>query len=55
MSHQAEKTGEPASPAAKMTPERAAHLRAMNAVKANFKAVLDGKYLSRTHGDQERG
>ncbi|MGO6689945.1 hypothetical protein [Rhizobium leguminosarum] len=37
-----------------ISPERAAHLRALNTVKKNYKDVLTGKYLSRTHGDQTR-
>ncbi|MGO6665752.1 hypothetical protein [Rhizobium ruizarguesonis] len=37
-----------------ISPERAAHLRALNAVNKNYNDVLIGKYLSRTHGDQTR-
>ncbi len=37
-----------------ISPERAADLRAVNAVKKNYKDMLTGKYLSRTHGDQNR-
>lgn len=37
-----------------ISPERASHLRAMAAVNKNYKDVLTGKYLSRTHGDQKR-
>ncbi|CDZ56035.1 hypothetical protein [Neorhizobium galegae] len=37
-----------------ISPERAAHLRNLNAAKKNYADMLDSKYLSRTHGDQFR-
>ncbi|WP_165447353.1 MULTISPECIES: hypothetical protein [Rhizobium] len=47
-------TPAPAAVEPEISPERTAHLRAMAAVQKNYKDVLTGKYLSRTHGDQVR-